>query len=153
MGIFPFFKKKEFFTAEEKARLVETIRVAERETSGEIRFYVESRNPFMDPIDRASEIFFKLKMQNTQHRNAVLLYIAMKDHEVALFGDEGIYQKVGKEYWDNAVRNMIAEFKKEHLITGIEQCILQIGQTLKETFPYEPTTDKNELPDDLVFGR
>jgi uncharacterized membrane protein len=153
VGIFPFFKKKEFFTAEEKARIVETIRIAEKETSGEIRFYVESRNPFMDPVDRAAEIFFKLKMHNTQHRNGVLLYIAMKDHEVALFGDEGIYQKVGKEYWDNAVKNMIAEFKEQHIEEGIEHCILQIGQTLKETFPYEPSTDKNELPDDLVFGR
>jgi uncharacterized membrane protein len=153
VGIFPLFKKKEFFTAEEKARIVEAIRIAERETSGEIRFYVESKNPFMDPIDRAAEIFFQLKMQNTQHRNGVLLYIAMKDHELALFGDEGIYKKVGKEYWDNAVKNMIAEFKVEHIVDGIVQCILQIGETLKETFPYEATTDKNELPDDLIFGR
>jgi uncharacterized membrane protein len=153
VGIFPLFKKKEFFTTEQKARIVEAIRIAERETSGEIRFYVESKNPFMDPIDRAAEIFFQLKMQNTQHRNAVLLYIAMKDHEVALFGDEGIYNKVGKEYWDNAVKNMIAQFKGEHILDGIEQCVSQIGQTLKETFPYEETTDKNELPDDLVFGR
>ncbi len=153
MGIFPLFKKKEFFTAEEKARIVEAIRIAERETSGEIRFYVESKNPFMDPIDRAAEIFFQLKMQNTQHRNGVLLYIAMKDHELALFGDEGIYNKVGKEYWDNAVKDMIAKFKGENIVTGIEQCILQVGQTLKETFPYEANTDKNELPDDLIFGR
>ncbi|MEO6719482.1 MAG: TPM domain-containing protein [Ferruginibacter sp.] len=153
MGIFPLFKKKEFFSAEQKTRIVEAIRVAERETSGEIRFYMESKNPFMDPIDRAAEIFFQLKMQNTQHRNAVLLYIAIKDHEVALFGDQGIYNKVGKEYWDNAVKNMIAQFKGAQIITGIEQCISQIGQTLKETFPYEATTDKNELPDDLVFGR
>ena len=70
-----------------------------------------------------------------------------------MFGDEGIYIKAGKEYWDNAVKNMIAQFKGEHILDGIEQCISQIGQTLKETFPYEATTDKNELPDDLVFGR
>lgn len=153
MGIFPLFKKKEFFTAEQKERIVEAIRMAERETSGEIRFYVESKNPFMDAIDRAAEIFFQLKMQNTQHRNAVLLYIAVKDHEVALFGDEGIYQKAGQEYWNNAVRNMVSQFKSEQIIIGIEQCISQIGQTLKETFPYEASTDKNELPDDIIFGR
>ena len=152
MGLFPLFKKKQFFTAEEQARIVEAIRLAERETSGEVRFFMESKNPYMDPIDRASEIFFQLKMQNTLHRNGVLLYIAMKDHELALFADEGIYNKVGKEYWDNAVKNMISEFKSHHIVAGIEQCLLQIGQTLKETFPYEATTDKNELPDDLIFG-
>lgn len=152
MGIFPFFKKKQFFSEEEKARIVKAIQVAETETSGEIRLYVESNNPLVNPLERAGEIFFKLKMQETDDRNAVLLYIAMKDHELALFGDEGIYKKVGAEYWDKAVKNMIAEISGNHLIAGIEQCILNIGQTLKDSFPYQASKDKNELPDDIVFG-
>jgi uncharacterized membrane protein len=151
VGIFS--SKKTFFTKEEQARIVEAIRVAEKETSGEIRIYVESKNRFMDPLDRAAEVFFELKMQNTADRNAVLLYIAMKDHELALFADEGIYQKVGAEYWNAAVKGMLAKFSSEEIVAGIEQCVLQIGLTLKETFPYQSTTDKNELPDDLVFGR
>jgi len=153
VGIFPFFKKKEFFSAEDKSQIVEAIRSAEKETSGEIRIFVESKNPFMDPIDRAGEIFFKLKMQETEHRNAVLLYIAMKHQELALFADEGIYQKVGAEYWNNAVKNMISQFTRDNISNGIEQCVKQIGQTLKEKFPYSPTDDKNELPDDIVFGK
>ena len=153
MGIFPFFKKREFFSAADKAQIVEAIRMAEKETSGEIRIYVESKNPFMDAIDRAAQIFFKLKMQETDHRNAVLLYIAMKDHELALFADEGIYQKAGAEYWNAAVKNMITQFTKENISNGIEQCVRQIGETLKEKFPYIPTEDKNELPDEIVFGK
>lgn len=153
MGIFPFFKKKSFFSAQDQARIIEAIRIAEKETSGEIRFYVEGRNPYMDPLERAAEIFFKLEMQNTADRNAVLLYIAMKDHELALFGDEGIHKKVGGEYWSNAVKNIIAQFSNQNIAAGIEQCILQIGQTLKETFPYNASTDKNELRDDIIYGR
>ena len=30
---------------------------------------------------------------------------------------------------------------------------MQIRQTLKETFPYQPSADKNELQDDMVFGK
>ena len=153
MGIFPFFKKREFFSAEDKAQTVEAIRKAEKETSGEIRIYVERKNAYVDAIDRAAEIFFKLKMQETEHRNAVLLYIAMDHHELALFADEGIYQKAGAEYWNNAVKNMLSQFTKDNISNGIEQCIAQIGQTLKEKFPYIPTEDKNELPDDIVFGK
>ncbi|MDO9374754.1 MAG: TPM domain-containing protein [Bacteroidota bacterium] len=152
MGLFPFFKKPDYFSAEEKARVVEAIRIAEKETSGEIRIYVEGKNPFMDPMDRAREIFTHLKMQNTEHRNAVLLYIAMKDHELALYGDEGIFNKVGAEYWHREVKAMIGKFSKDSIVSGIELCISDIGQTLKETFPYEANTDKNELPDDIVFG-
>lgn len=147
------FKKKEFFSAADKAEIVEAIRLAEQETSGEIRVYVEGKNAYVDAIDRAAEIFFKLKMQNTDHRNAVLLYIAMDDHELALFADEGIYQQVGAAYWNDEVENMLAMFTKDNISNGIVQCINHIGQTLKEKFPYIPTEDKNELPDEIVFGR
>ncbi len=153
MGIFPFFKKKPFFSDVDQAQIVEAIRVAEKETSGEIRIYVESKNAYVDPIDRAAEVFFKLKMQETDHRNAVLLYIAMDHHELALFADEGIYQKVGAEYWNNAVKNMLSQFSRDNISNGIEQCILQVGKTLKEKFPYIPTEDRNELPDEIVFGK
>ena len=151
--MFSLFKKREFFSAEDKAQIVEAIRMAEKETSGEIRIYVESKNAYVDAIDRASEIFFKLKMQETIHRNAVLLYIAMDHHELALFADEGIYQKAGAEYWNASVKSMLAQFTKDNISNGIEQCIARIGETLKEKFPYIATEDKNELPDEIVFGR
>jgi len=154
VGIFSFLHKpKEFFSAKDKEQIVQAIRNAERETSGEIRVYVESRNPLVNVMERAAEIFFNLKMQQTDDRNAVLLYIAMKDKELALFGDEGIYKRVGADYWNNEVKNMISQFSKDNISNGIEQCIQHIGQTLKEKFPYNTTTDKNELPDDIVFGK
>jgi uncharacterized membrane protein len=154
VGIFSIFSKpKGFFSVQDNEQIVQAIRSAEKETSGEVRVYVESRNPFVNVMDRASEIFFKLKMDNTADRNAVLLYIAIKDKELALFADEGIYKKVGAAYWDSEVKNMIAQFSKENISNGIEQCVLHIGQTLKEKFPYNNTADKNELPDEIVFGR
>ena len=151
--MFSLFKKKDFFSVGDKAQIVEAIRLAERETSGEIRVYVERKNAYVDAIDRAAEIFFKLKMQETDHRNAVLLYLAMDDHELALFADEGIYRAVGEAYWNDEVKNMLGLFTKDNISDGIEQCIAHIGQTLKEKFPYIPTEDRNELPDDIVFGK
>ena len=46
--MFSLFKKKEFFSAEDKAQIVEAIHMAEKETSGEIRIYVESKNAYVD---------------------------------------------------------------------------------------------------------
>ncbi len=154
MGLFSFLrKKKEFFSAEDQLGIVEAIRISERTTSGEIRVYVESKNPFVDAIDRAAEIFFKLKMEKTDHRNAVLFYIAMDSKELALFADEGIYKSVGKAYWDDAVKMMLSQFTRDNISKGIEECIRQIGATLTEKFPYIPTEDRNELPDDIIFGK
>lgn len=154
MGILSFLRKpKDFFSAEEKELMVQAIRDAERQTSGEIRLYVESRNPLVNVLERAADVFWELKMEQTDERNAVLLYIAMKDKELALFGDEGIHQKVGAEYWNKEVKLMIAQFSKESISAGIVQCINDIGQTLKEQFPYDEATDKDELSNDIVFGK
>ena len=149
----PFFKKKTFFTHEEKQRVVEAIRNAEQRTSGEVRVYVESRNAYMDPMDRAAEIFYNLKMDKTDERNAVLLYVAIKDKELALFGDEGIYNATGAEYWNAAVRNMLLEIKAHDIIGGMVHCISSVGEVLHEKFPYNKLDDKNELPDEIVFGK
>ena len=153
MTIFPWQKKKEFFKPEEKKSIVDAILSSEKRTSGEIRIFVESRCRYVDAIDRATEIFFKLEMERTDDRNAVLIYVAMKDRQLALFGDENIHKKVGKEYWDNMVNKILSSFNKENYAMGLRQCVTEVGEALHYYFPYDNDTDKNELPDDIVFGR
>lgn len=153
MRLFPWQKQPEFFSAEETERIVAAIRNAERRTSGEIRIFVESRCRFVDAIDRAAELFFQLRMDETEQRNGTLLYVAIRDHQVAVFGDEGIHRKVGPQYWEAEVRKMLDAFGKQHLADGMVDCINDIGEALYLHFPYDRDTDKNELPDEIVFGR
>ncbi len=151
--MFGLFKKKqrEYFTPAEKDIIVKAIQEAERRTSGEIRIYVESKCEMVNPVLRAREIFYQLKMDQTASRNGVLLYLAMDDHQLAVFGDEGIHQKVGHEFWQKEVAIMLEEFKQKHFIEGIAHIIEDIGEALVTHFPYDGITDKNELPDDIVF--
>jgi uncharacterized membrane protein len=146
------FKKKEYFTAEQKQQMVQAIQEAERNTSGEVRVFVEGRCKFVDPVDRAQEIFFNLKMEQTQDRNGVLLYLALDDHQLAIYADEGIYKRLGKEYWNQEVKKIIAAFTQNDYTGGICTVVRDIGEALTEQFPYDNKTDKNELPDDIVFG-
>lgn len=132
---------------------MEAIKTAEKNTSGEVRVFVESKCKWVDAIDRAAELFFNLKMENTDQRNAVLVYIAVKDRQLAVFGDEGIHQKLGMEYWNRVVQEMLSRFDKNDFGNGIASCVLQIGEALHTHFPYDGNTDKNELPDEIVFGR
>jgi uncharacterized membrane protein len=92
-------------------------------------------------------------MEKTNDRNASLIYIAVKDHQAAVLGDEGIHQKVGQHDWEDEVNKMMLHFKQEHLVEGIIQVINDIGEALHQYFPYDRDTDKNELPDEIVFGR
>ena len=153
MGIFSFLSKKQnWFTPQENETIVNAIRVSEKKTSGEIRVFIETRCSYVDAVDRAVEVFFGLKMDKTEDRNGVVLYIAMKDHQLAVFGDKGIHEKVGTEFWNKEVRKMLSSFSKENYADGIVQIVKEIGEALVTHFPYE-NEDRNELPDDIVFGR
>jgi len=147
-----FNRKKKFFTEEQQQVIVSAIQSAERCTSGEVRVYVESRCSYMDALDRAVEVFAKMEMYKTQERNAVLVYIATEDHQLAIFGDEGIHQKVGNEYWNTEVAKMIRDFNRDDFAKGIAGCIEDIGKALEHYFPYT-NQDKNELSDQIEFGR
>jgi uncharacterized membrane protein len=153
LRLFPWQKKKEFFSEEEKQQIVAAIQQAEQRTSGEVRVFIESRCRFVDAIDRAYELFLKLEMSRTELRNATLVYIAIKDKQVAVFGDEGVHTKVGEPYWQEVVRKMMIHFRGEKLANGICQGIHELGEALHQHFPYNRDTDKNELPDEIVFGR
>ena len=149
----PFFTKKPFFSEAEKKLIVEAIQSAEHKTSGEVRVYVESRCRFVNPLERAAEVFTKLKMQETAARNAVLVYVALKDRQLSIFGDKGIHEKVGDAFWDEKVRLMLSFFSRSGYAEGIARIVSEIGEALKTHFPYDKDTDINELPDDIVFGK
>jgi uncharacterized membrane protein len=153
MAFNPFAKRKEFFSPVEKERIVNAIRLAEQQTSGEIRVYTESRCRFVDPLDRAAEVFWGLKMDMTKDRNGVLVYIAMKDRQFAILADQGIHEKVGQAFWNQEVSVMKKHFSNALPADAIEAVIADVGQALRTHFPYDRSTDKNELPDDLVFGK
>ena len=155
MGIFSFLKKdpSAYFSETEKDAILEAIKNAELRTSGEVRLFIESRCRFVNPLDRAAELFFLLKMDKTADRNAVLVYVAMKDKQFAVFADEGIYKAVGKEYWIQKAEAMLQSFSSEKYGPGLVKVINDVGEALHFHFPYNKEVDKNELPDDIVFGK
>ena len=152
--MFNLFSKKpqSYFTEPEQARIVEAIKNAEMRTSGEVRIYIENKCRFMNPVHRAQEMFYKMGMQNTAAKNAVLVYVANKDRQLAVFGDAGIHDKVGSAFWEAEVQKMLAAYKQSHYAEGLANMITAIGEALKQHFPYDAATDKNELSDNIVFG-
>jgi uncharacterized membrane protein len=142
---------EKLFSQEDRDQIINAIQAAERETSGEIQVHIENHCSG-DVMDRAAEVFETLKMHQTQDRNAVLFYLAVKDHRFAILGDSGINHVVPADFWENIKDAMLIEFKKgsftEGLRIGIEMCGLQ----LKAHFPYEQKGDINELPDEISFG-
>lgn len=140
-------KIEDFLTASEEQVIVEAIQIAEKNTSGEIRVHIEkiSKKP---PMKRALEVFHFLKMDATQLRNGVLIFVAVESKKFAILGDEGINNKVPENFWEVEKNLALSYFAKKEFAKGLELAILEVGKKLKEFFPYE-SNDTNELSNEI----
>jgi len=139
------------FTDHEKETIVNAVKSAELNTSGEIRVHIERSCP-EELMDRAAYVFEKLKMHRTELRNGVLFYLSVDDHLFAILGDAGINARVRKGFWDEIKETMLGYFRKDEFAAGLEKGILMAGEQLKVHFPYQ-ADDVNELSDEISFGK
>ncbi len=147
---FLWWRKQTFLNPQQTKALTNAIAIAEKNTSGEIRVFIERKCKNRMPLERAKEIFAQHKMQHTEQRNAVLLYLSYQDKSVAVYGDVGIHEKVRNTYWDNIIANLINDLSNQRYEQGIVSAILNIGEQLKTFFPYHEQ-DENELSNDIIF--
>ena len=141
---------QKYFTEENKLQISNAIRVAETNTSGEIRVHIEKYCKG-DVLDRAAYIFDKLEMYKTNMRNGILFYLAVEDHKFAILGDAGINQKVPADFWEKITREAIEKFKTGRFADGLSDGIIAAGKQLKDHFPYQ-SDDVDELSNEISFG-
>lgn len=143
-------KVEEFLSPAEEQEIISAIRIAEKNTSGEIRIHIEPSSK-KDPYKRALEVFYLLKMDNTKDANAVLIYVAVNDKKFVICGDKGINNVVPKDFWNTTKEVMQNHFKKRNFKQGIVDGILKAGEELQAHFPYQ-TDDENELSNEISKG-
>lgn len=136
-----------FLSSSDEIAVVEAINEAEKNTSGEIRIHIENHSE-KPPLERAKEVFFELKMNETQARNGVLFYIGVADHSFAILGDEGIDKVVEADFWDCTKNVVIENFKSGKFREGLVEGIKNAGEKLKVHFPFN-SGDENELSNEI----
>jgi uncharacterized membrane protein len=144
-------KASSFFSKEQQAQILASVKEAEKETSGEIRVHIESSLKG-DLLDRAAWLFKKLGMDKTAERNGVLFYLAVDDRKFAILGDAGINAKVPAGFWDSISGHLKKNFKDGKFTEGLSEGIILAGKQLKTHFPYTKD-DVNELSDEISFDK
>jgi uncharacterized membrane protein len=139
-----------FLTKEEENEIVAAIQLAEKNTSGEIRVHIEQTTSKV-PFDRALEVFYELKMNETQLQNGVLIYLASADKQFVICGDKGINEVVATDFWNSTKEIMAAQFKQGNFKQGLIDGITQAGEQLKTYFPWQ-SDDTNELSNEISKG-
>jgi len=138
---------QKFLSSDDELEVVEAIRLAEKETSGEIRVHIEKKAS-VDAYSRATELFHLLKMDNTKLQNGVLIYLAVDDHQFAIIGDKGINDIVGHDFWDCTKDIMVSHFKTGNFKQGLIDGIGRAGEQLQKHFPWEDH-DTDELSNEI----
>ena len=139
-----------FLTKAEEEEIVAAIRQAEKNTSGEIRVHIEP-SAKIDHFSRAQQVFVQLKMEATEDRNGVLIYVAVEDHKFVIYGDQGIDRVVPEGFWDSTKDLIQQYFQQGRFKDGIVAGVLKAGEELKKHFPWE-ADDINELSDEVSKG-
>jgi len=145
-----FGKKHHFFSNKEEQQIILAIRHAERKTSGEIRVHVQHFLDTEDVLKEAINTFYRLKMDKTKDRNGVIFFLVPEKKQFAVYGDEGIHQKVSDAFWQDVKDLLKKEFSQGCFVEGLVKSIELTGEKLKAYFPYE-SNDKNELPDEISY--
>ena len=142
---------KEFLSKLDHDRIVQTIRVAESKTSGEIRVYIQRGTLSADPLVVARKKFQRLGMHKTRERNAVLIFVAPRAHKFAVVGDEAIHEKCGQQFWRRVADEMRVHFRNEKFSHALTEAIDAVSKVLATHFP-RTSENANELPDEIVEG-
>ena len=143
-------KVEEFLSKEEEQEIISAIRVAEKNTSGEIRVHIEASSE-KDHYERSLEVFHLLKMNNTKDENAVLIYVAVNDKKFVIYGDKGINNVVPENFWNSTKDVMQNHFKNSNFKRGIVDGVLKAGEELQAHFPWQ-IDDENELSNEISKG-
>lgn len=139
-----------FLSPDEERDVVEAIRQAEKETSGEIRVHIE-RTSEKEAYERAKEVFNLLKMDATELKNGVLIYLAVDNRTFAICGDKGIDDVVEADFWKSTKDLMATHFRNGDYKIGLIAGIKMAGEQLQRYFPCMDD-DRNELDNEISNG-
>jgi uncharacterized membrane protein len=129
----------------EQRAIVEAIRLAEANTTAELKVHVEARCPATDAHTRAVELFDKLGLHRTGARNGVLVYAATHERRYAVIGDVGIGEQPGGELWAEALRQLSIGFRRGAFGEAIVGAIRALGERLRRRFPAAGLVHKDEI--------
>jgi uncharacterized membrane protein len=141
--------RRRFLAQLDRARLEEAIGRAEASTTGQVRVVVLPR--VRGSLAKVAELTAeRLQMQATPGRNGVLILVVPGRREFHVWGDQGIHERVGDEFWKRVAGQISEQFQRGDFPAGLLAGIEEIGRQLAAHFPAQPGSAINSLPDSIV---
>lgn len=142
--------KPSVLSREDLDRLHAKIAAAEQLTSAELRVVV-TRSSWFGIKNKAHRLFTKYGLNKTVQRNAVMILVDTRSRELLIYGDEGVDERVGRDFWNDVRDAMVDELREGHLADGLATGIRLVGEKLASIFPAD-STNRNGLANDVIFA-
>jgi uncharacterized membrane protein len=138
---------RDFLTTEEEQAVVDAIRAAESQTSGEIRVVITSRWILL--LERhAGRLFDRLGMARTRLRNGALIVLFSRRRRFVVLGDSGLNETVEPGYWNAIAAKMTGLLSEGRKVDALAAAIRMIGETMADHWPPE-VSNPDELPNSI----
>ncbi len=139
------------FSRETTEAIEVAIAAAERRTSGEIRFAVETALEIDElragktPRECALDAFAHLRVWDSELSNGVLIYVLMADRDVEIVADREAAARIPTADWETACRLMETHFRAGEFKAGAVAGVAAVGALLERHFPAR-AAERNEQP-------
>jgi uncharacterized membrane protein len=133
------------------AAIETAIRDAEKRSSGEIRFVIETALDIpelwagLTARARAEQVFSLLRVWDTELRNGVLIFVLMADRDVEIVADRGAAARISLTEWESVCRLIEGHFQAGRFHDGAVAGVGEVGRLLEREFSAR-SGDRDELP-------
>lgn len=145
-------KQTALLSSIDRDAVVRAIGDVESACSGEIRVHIEPNCHGREVRFAAERTFERLGMTKTALRNGVLIFIAAKEQQFVVIGDQGIHDRVGSAFWEDVAGKMTGAFRQGEFTRGVVDAIHQIGESLARHYLHAGVADVDELTNDISMG-
>ena len=115
-----------------------------------LRFRIVPRRAKRDRAHaEAMRQFFTKRLDKTEHRTGVLIFVSKAERYAEIVADAGINEKATAAIWDDAVNALVSAIKAGQAVEGFLAAIEQCGVVLAAHFPPGALT-RDELPNKVL---
>lgn len=93
------------------------------------------------PLEANRLLFYKYKLHQTHHRSAILLTLALKERQFAVWADEGVVRRSGDKLWSEVCQTLSQKLKQGHRLEALCAAVDVAENVLRSEQPHRDEMD------------
>lgn len=98
----------------------------------------------------AREMFYDDDLQTTQNRNALLIFVSLRERRIEFLPDKSLQQRVPFHIWDELLKTALEQKAKENLVHWLAHTVVHAARVLKAYDPAQPD-NPDEITNNIRF--